>query len=560
MLKNRLFLRIKRIWGEFSAFAKSGERRLSFEFAFLTSLVIVLIILCMGWYINAAMNALNEKAKLQNEILNVSISATVFNMIEKDVAANDYSRITPKIQHMLSNKILAYLVVYNNKTKKVLYSSMPKDSMKINNGILMPMFNADPLMKETKYLKGGRGDCTIYAGFYNDSLFKPYFDLLINQLSWLMVAAILMGLLLAYFLSRKIISPLNSLIQATSEFEQGDLSNRVDKTPYVEINELVLSYNLMADALQRLYSSLEHKVQERTKQLEGAYSELQSTQAMMVHSEKMKSLGELVAGIMHEINNPINFIYGNLSHLTNYSKDLIEIIDAYSDKESEMTPESAKAIDDLKQQIDYEFLKSDLPDLIRSCKEGTERTRNIILDLKNFSRMEELALSDIDLTKEIDTTLNILYNKFKHKITVHKEYEDNLPKVEAYGGQLNQVFMNILDNAAYAIDDKDKGDVWIRLKAIDKDVIIEIEDNGKGMSPDTMHKMFDPFFTTKPVGKGTGLGMSISYKVIKNHKGNIDVSSEVGKGTKFIITLPIDQPKDSVDENSGNESEFEIIE
>ena len=182
-------------------------------------------------------------------------------------------------------------------------------------------------------------------------------------------------------------------------------------------------------------------------------------------------------------------------------------------------------------------MKSDLPDLIRSCQEGTERTKNIILDLKNFSRLEEAVINSVDLPREIDTTLNILHNKFKNKITVHKEYADNLPNIEGYGGQLNQVFMNILDNAAFAI--KEKGDVWIRIKNEGNHVQLEFEDNGCGMDQKVADKVFDPFFTTKPVGQGTGLGMAISYKVIKNHKGNITISSEEGKGTKFTITLPI---------------------
>ena len=293
----------------------------------------------------------------------------------------------------------------------------------------------------------------------------------------------------------------------------------------------------MAASLEKLYQSMEQQVKERTSELEDAYTELKNTQAMMVHSEKMKSLGELVAGITHEINNPVNFIYGNLIHLNNYSKDLIEIIDKFSEFEGDLTPEHKEKIEALKENIDYDFLKSDLPDLIRSCQEGTERTKNIILDLKNFSRLEEAVINSVDLPKEIDTTLNILHNKFKNKITVHKEYAENLPNIEGYGGQLNQVFMNILDNAAFAI--KEKGDVWIRITNEGDHIKLEFEDNGCGMDEKIANKVFDPFFTTKPVGQGTGLGMAISYKVIKNHKGDISISSKEGKGTKFTITLPI---------------------
>lgn len=555
---NEIIRKIKRGAKELFKFSLVRERRLSFEFAFLTSGVIILIILCMGWYINAAMNALNEKAQSQNNTVNFSIAATIFNLVGPDIDSGNFKAVPHKLKSVISNKVLAYLIIEDNKTHKVVFSSLPRGVVNVRGGRLVPDPNADDSIKQTQYRKGERKNYTLYAGFYNNPIFKAYFDLLIKQLASLIFAFILMGLLLSYFLSRKIISPLNSLIQATGEFEQGDLSNRVEKTSYLEINELVVSYNSMADALQRLYSSLGQKVQERTQQLEEAYSELQNTQAMMVHSEKMKSLGELVAGIMHEINNPINFIYGNLSHLNNYSADLIKIIDTYSEFAADLKPEHKKAIEDLKEEIDYDFLKSDLPDLIRSCREGTERTKNIILDLKDFSRLEEVALTNVDLKKEIDTTLNILNNKFKNRITVHQEYQEDLPKIEAYGGQLNQVFMNILDNSAYAI--AETGDVWIRIKIVDTNVIIEFEDNGKGMDETTLQKIFNPFFTTKPVGQGTGLGMAISYKVIKNHQGDIHVDTEVGKGTKFTITLPVNRVKEPEKSESEKEPELEVIE
>lgn len=553
-------LNIKMAVKELFSFSFFKERRLSFEFAFLTSGVIILIILCMGWYINAAMNALGDKAQSQTNTVNVAIAATMFGLIGPDIDSGKFADISSKIQSVVANRVLAYLIVANNKTHTIEYSSLPKNVVEINRkGMLVPGVKADANIRQTQYIKGIRKHYTIFAGFYTNPMFQTYFDLLIKQLASLIFAFVLMGLLLSYFLSRKIISPLNSLIQATGEFEQGDLSNRVEKTSYLEINELVVSYNSMADALQRLYSSLGQQVQERTQQLEEAYSELQNTQAMMVHSEKMKSLGELVAGIMHEINNPINFIYGNLSHLNNYSSDLIKIIETYSEFSTDLKPEHQKAIKEIMDEIDYDFLKSDLPDLIRSCREGTERTKNIILDLKDFSRLEEVALTNVDLPKEIDTTLNILHNKFKNKIKVHQEYQENLPKIEAYGGQLNQVFMNILDNAAYAI--QETGDVWIRIKIVDANVIIEFEDNGKGMDEVTLQKIFNPFFTTKPVGQGTGLGMAISYKVIKNHQGEIKVDTEIGKGTKFTITLPVNRVKESEKTDKEQpEPEFEVIE
>jgi len=251
----------------------------------------------------------------------------------------------------------------------------------------------------------------------------------------------------------------------------------------------------------------------------------------------MRSLGQLVAGITHEINNPVNFIHGNILHLKNYSRSLIELIELYQSFEGDLSEEKRHELNELKEKMELDFIKEDLPMLIQSCHEGTERTKNIILDLKNFSRLDERVINNINLEKEIDTTLNILNNKLKNKIEVIKEYEQDLPLIEGFGGQLNQVFINILDNACYAIGEA--GKIYIRVKKCENDVIIEFEDTGSGMNKEQLEKIFEPFYTTKGVGEGSGMGMSISYKVIQNHQGTITVDSELGKRTTFKIQLPI---------------------
>lgn len=367
-----------------------------------------------------------------------------------------------------------------------------------------------------------------------------------NGIMYLVSIMLVVILFVSFTLAKTITEPLEEMEKTVSKIKEGDLSGRLEVTKYHELNKLVDSYNQMANTLQRLYSTLETQVQDRTRELKSAYAELQSTQAMMVHSEKMKSLGELVAGIMHEINNPINFIYGNMTHLDNYSNDLISIIDEYEKYKDSLKPEEKEAIEKYIEEVDYGFLKSDLPELIKSCKEGANRAKNIIQDLKSFSRMEEVAITDVDLPNEIDTTLNILHNKIKNKAQVHKEYMENVPKIEAFGGQLNQVFMNILDNAVGAIENQ--GDIWIRINTDEqrKNLVLEIEDNGVGMDEETTRKVFDPFFTTKPVGQGTGLGMSITHKIIKNHQGNIKVVSKQGQGTKFTITLPLNIDRENL--------------
>lgn len=390
----------------------------------------------------------------------------------------------------------------------------------------------------------------VYSLFFIHNLFSTmivqgelYSQLSVFQdsLQRLVLAFLIFGLIASYYMTKIIMNPLTKLIEGSNELSRGNFEYRFSQTKYMEINKLMTTYNKMAENLQILYDELEHKVKERTIELENANNELKNTQVIMVHSEKMRSLGQLVAGITHEINNPINFVHGNMVHLNNYSNALLEIISLYESFEENLTQEQKDKIKELKENLEYDFIKDDLPMLIKSCHEGTERTKNIILDLKNFSRLDEMVINDINLPKEIDTTLNILHNKIKNRIEVIKEYEEDFPIVEGYGGQLNQVFMNILDNACYAI--KDKGQINIRLKKSEKGVIIEFEDSGCGMSKEQSSKIFDPFFTTKPVGSGTGLGMSISYKVIQQHNGTILVDSVEGKGTKFTIELPLKMNK-----------------
>jgi len=362
-------------------------------------------------------------------------------------------------------------------------------------------------------------------------------NLLKESLQLIVIAFLVFGLISAYFVTKLVMQPLNEIVNGTKELSKGNFKFRFKSSKYEEFSKLIETYNKMAENLESLYSELENKVKERTKELENANSELKSAQAMMVHSEKMRSLGQLVAGITHEINNPINFVHGNMPHLKNYTTALFQIIELYESFEQDLNEEKQTQLKELKDKIELSFIKEDLPKLIKSCHEGTERTKSIILDLKNFSRLDEMVINEIDLPKEIDTTLNILHNKIKNQIEVIKEYEDDIPPIEGYGGQLNQVFMNIIDNACYAMNNS--GKLYIRLKKVEKNVIIEFEDTGCGIAKEQLEKIFDPFYTTKQVGEGTGLGMSISYKVIENHDGKILVESTVGKGTKFTIVLPI---------------------
>ena len=531
----------KKSFGEIMAtevgYIKRGEKRLSFDFLGGITVMLITILMIVTLAIMNAVQSLDNEIYAKTTELHNTIANNVAMNINATFNEEDLSAVENAIKVMIHGKLIKYCVITTPDNSSFYVSTLQNPT--VDNERISQEALDENKMAHTSCVVKKSDRYNIYIGFSDDATFMERIQKLAGNFAGVFVICLLLGMFIATGLCRRVLKPIGALIKVTGAFSNGDLSDRLEKTKYIEFNELVDSYNGMADSMQRLYSSLEHKVNERTQQLNEAIKELQNTQAMMVHSEKMKSLGELVAGIMHEINNPINFIYGNMTHLKNYSEDLIMLIDKFAEY-TELLPEDKKQeYQKLLKEIDYEFLKEDLPDLIKSCHEGTERTKNIILNLKDFSRMEESAITNVDLPKEIDSTLNILNNKFKNKITVHKDYHEDVPKIEAYGGQLNQVFMNILDNAAFAVSDKDHGDVWITIRKDNKFAYVEIEDNGKGMSDETKNKIFNPFFTTKPVGQGTGLGLSISYKVIKNHNGNIDVQSELGKGTKFIIKLPL---------------------
>ena len=243
----------------------------------------------------------------------------------------------------------------------------------------------------------------------------------------------------------------------------------------------------------------------------------------------MASLGQLVAGIAHELNNPISFIYSNMTHLKDYSEKLIGIVKK-ADRKIDLTKE--------KEDAEFDYITKDLPKLIHSCQEGARRTRDIVVGLRNFSRLEEAKVKEVDIHSGIDDTLALLEGEFQSRVKIEKKYDKDMPKILCYPSQLNQVFMNVLSNAAHAISAE--GTITIKTKAISSNKVeIRIKDTGKGMDEETREKIFDPFFTTKGVSRGTGLGMSISYGIIQKHGGDIQVTSKLNRGTEFIIQLPV---------------------
>ncbi|BAY15489.1 two-component sensor histidine kinase [Anabaenopsis circularis NIES-21] len=290
----------------------------------------------------------------------------------------------------------------------------------------------------------------------------------------------------------------------------------------------------------------------QAQQLQTTLHELQQTQAQLIQSEKMSSLGQLVAGIAHEINNPVNFISGNISHAQQYVDDLLRLVHIYQDN-CEYIPE----IHDLTEEIDLDFLSKDLPKLIGSMSLGIKRVREIVVSLRNFSRTEQAQMTVADIHEGIDSTLLILNNRLKTScgklgIEVIKNY-DVLPLVECYPSQLNQVFMNIIANAIDALDGQEKEGIITISTSLENGkiltnspyIVVWIQDNGSGMSQDVRDRLFEPFFTTKPIGKGTGLGMPICRKIIEKHNGKIECFSEPGQGTTFCIQIPITARKNA---------------
>jgi two-component system NtrC family sensor kinase len=303
-----------------------------------------------------------------------------------------------------------------------------------------------------------------------------------------------------------------------------------------DVLELTVERALERRTLLRDGKRYKQDLERRNEELASQKAELERLQAQLVHSEKMASLGQLAGGVAHELNNPAGFIYSNMESLGEYASELKNLLEFYD--AMQMPADVAAQVSALKQKIRYEKLMPEFSSIISDCQEGARRIRDIVLNLRTFSRLDEAELKKIDINAGLEATIRLLsqYYKSDH-ITLKRDYGD-LPLVDCFAGQLNQVWVNLLVNAAQAIENG-PGEVRIATRIEDGNAVVRISDTGKGIAPDDVNKIFDPFFTTKPVGQGTGLGLSISYGIIEKHGGAIKVESNLGKGTTFTTLIPL---------------------
>lgn len=349
------------------------------------------------------------------------------------------------------------------------------------------------------------------------------------------------------------LSPLAELTLENADLQY--IQNQASTELIEALDAIVMQYQTESDAEQlildlyqvELYKqscAATKNAQDHAHKLAETLEELKATQMQLIQREKMSTLGNLLAGVAHEINNPVSFVNGNLKYAQEYVESIVKVINLYQEE----YPNPVDNISNLIEDCELDYILEDLPKILTSLKMGSDRICEIVSSLKNFTHSEQSSPQKYDIHQGIDSTLLILNNKIKdirknREITVIKDY-DNLPLIECYPGKINQVLMNLISNAIDALESKEidkKSQIKITTECIDNQQIkIKIADNGCGITEEAKSKLFEPFFTTKPVGKGTGLGLSISYQIIvENHRGKLDCISEEGKGTEFIIELPI---------------------
>jgi len=369
--------------------------------------------------------------------------------------------------------------------------------------------------------------------------------------------------LMTIFFTRIALAPINSLMDATQKISSGNLDFDLDIRSRDEFADLAHAFTQMTkelrqsrSELQEYSEQLENKVAKRTQQIrenekklrqmldksQKMHETLKSTQNQLVQSEKLASLGQLAAGVAHEINNPTGFVMANIEIFQEYVDKLLTIISHLVELVKSNLPEDKEKAELLQQQLngitdntDFIYLKKDLPEIIKESLDGAHRIKNIVSNLKNFARPGKEGLNPVNINEEIEKAITLVSNEIKYKCEIVMDCQ-SVPMIDANPQQLDQVFINILINASHAIEES--GTITIKTYAKDDNVYVEIIDDGRGIPDDAIGKIFDPFYTTKEVGKGTGLGLSIVYRIVQEHNGEIDVKSQEGKGTTFTLKFP----------------------
>ncbi|VAX07074.1 Circadian input kinase A [hydrothermal vent metagenome] len=544
---------------------------MSFRFKTILGIAAIeaVLLFILIWNSLLFLRASNEEELIKR----ANTTATLFATTTKNaVLSTDVASLDEFVHEVIKNPDIVYARVIDSKgvlaqagQKDVLERSFVADHQfdTVDDGIY-----DDVAIIEEGGVKFGRVELGISIASIQNVLLKAREQISLIAIIEMALTA-LFSLALGTVLTRRILT----LKQVSENVATGDLSSRVLVKGKDEIAVVGNAFNIMLDKLNQsatiqqqyqdqleaLNNNLEARVDRRTAELQSSnialnkmmselkvekeeqrnlLEKLRQTQGQLLQSEKMASLGQLAAGVAHEINNPLGFVSSNITTLKRYVADLMKLLNVYEESESATNKsELHDSLLILKEEIGLDFIREDIQSLITESLDGTDRVKRIVKNLREFSHLDEADWQWVDIHDGLNSTLNIVNNEIKYKVEVIKEYGD-LPRVECLASELNQVFLNLLVNAAQAIEDH--GTITIHTAIEDNDhVRIVIADTGMGISEENITRIFDPFYTSKPVGTGTGLGLSFSYSIIQRHHGRIDVDSTEGEGTKFIIILPV---------------------
>lgn len=483
----------------------------------------------------------NEVQNLANTIsLGVKIALTEENF-EGVQTAMSFVKDDPRLEYVnLLITDTAWTANHESYTvKDSIIKTYPETSAE-NKKIL---FNDKSVIKKRSPFTSESMSGAIELGVNTDTIIRDKRNI---RLASLIVSGVvfIIGILLGFWLARNISVPVLALRDAAYKVGDGDLTQRVENKSGDEIGDLARAFNKMVADLAKAREEL-HKANAdlgaANTTLHATVADLKAAQEQLIQAEKMASLGQLTAGIAHEINNPINFVSANIQPLKDDMADIIRIIAAYEKTIQEKGLEKEfSEVQQFKNESKIELTIAEVHNLLKGIEDGAKRTSEIVKGLRNFSRLDQNVFLKAQLNDSLESTLTLLHSAYKNRIEIVKEY-GTLPEVECFPGQINQVLMNILSNAIQAIPET--GTIFIKTQLVDETARISIKDSGSGMTEEVKRKIFDPFFTTKDVGKGTGLGLSISFGIIQKHNGEIEVISEPGKGTEFVIKIPVNQQK-----------------